>query len=854
MLPKTFLSLSFTDAAFVRAVSSRLPRGLAYFYEKSFGNGELIVSEMEKAVSDTALFVLFASKASLASTAVLFEIDQVRAKLVLQRNVKLLIFPTDRDVSFTDLPDWLQSHWVGGAGYTPSDVARYITAVLLSPEVGLISPIKVVGRGATSDQLDRLVADHLQQQKEMPRIFVLAGFTGVGRKTFADHYVRTSLAAQANLAFGPTLALPAQADAVDLYRALAVETASVDGSKTLAADQQAFQESEPSEQVSELIRLMTHFWQLGQAVTIFTTSGFFEDRGAPKIWVDELLTAIPQTATLFLVTNRRFDEDRLQAYGTAVQIHIGELSSKDVRALMNYTASRLGVEDFRAPDQLVEAIGGHPDVANAAVRLAQRRGITILEKDPAQLLNIQQTILGDVVEGTALTSAEKAILDALGWVPSLGGDLLGEIVEQGAGVAEVDFLEATQGLLTSCLITITGYRFSISPAIRHLYRRRFVTPDEIIGALGTVLGRAWQSFEASGDFREDVFEASVFIHSMTGQDIPDALKKMISPGLLGNLVSETYAKAKDSDDEQDLRRVIALGSMSKTMIMSEATREDILSNVTRAQIRMSDYDGADQTLAYIRDKNYESFEFLSGHKLRRQEKYPEAIKMLTSALEGFKYNRSAIHELALAYQRSDNIPKLTELLERHGNKVRDSAMLTDFQIGLDLARNQGAKVEAGIKRLRAMPDDQGRSDRREAQLLIKQGLHGKAQALLTSLIERRMGSRFMLRSLRAKAASWAGDFRTAQRDLEFVRSVPGRREVAVRLEAELRAAQGDYPGAEALLSTVQPHRAQDHLLLARIYELKSEDASTGYADRQALRSKVLELRARHGAAVDDYED
>ena len=853
MLPKTFLSLSFSDAAFVRAVSSRLPRGLAYFYEQSFENGELLLSEMERAVSDTALFVFFASKDSLSSNAVLFELDQVRAKLVFQRNVKLLIFPTDREVSYLDLPTWLQSHWVGQAGYSSADIARYITATLLSPEAGLISPIKVVGRGITSDKLDRLVADHLQRQREVPRTFVLAGFTGVGRKTFADHYVRTSLSAQANLAYGPTLTLAAQADAVDLYRALAVEVAG-DAVANLAEDQAAFQAAGLLDQTSELVRLMSYFWKLGQAVTIFTTSGFFEDRGAPKDWVDALLSAIPPNGTLFLITNRRFNEDRVQAYGTAVQIHIDELGSRDIRALMNYTASRLGVEGFRVADELVDAIGGHPDVANAAVRLAERRGVMILEKDPAQLLNIQQTILGDVVEESALTKTEKAILDALGWVPSLGGDLLQEVVELGAGASEKEFLDATQGLLTSCLITINGYRFSISPAIRHLYRRRFVTPEPITAALAAALSRAWTTIEATGDFREDVFEASVFIHSMSGKDIPGALKKMISPGLLSGLVAELYAKAKNTDDEDDLKRVIALGGLAKSMIMSEATREDILSTVTRAQIKMSDYDAADETLKFMTEKHYQSVDFLSGYKLRRQERYPEAIRMLKSALEGGKYNRSAIHELALAYHRSDSITELTELLERHGSKVRDSAMLTDFQIGLDLARKQGARVEAGIRRLRAMPDDEGRSDRREAQLLMKQGFPAKAQELLSGLIERRLGSRFMLRSLRAQAASWAGDFRTAQRDVEFVRGLPGRSGVAVRLEAELRAAQGDYPAAEALLSTVRPLKAQDHLLLARIYEMKSEALTTGYSDRQSLKAKVLELRARYGAVPDDYED
>lgn len=314
MQPKIFLSLSFVDAGFVRDVHARLPRGLAYFYEESFENGEKILGAMERAVGDTSVFVLFASKTSVASMAVQFEIDQARSKAVFQKNVRLMVFPTDQDVTFRDLPLWLQQHWIAGAGWGASDIARYVTATILAPEGGLSGPPKVVGRGESLDRLDGIVSEHLSFRRAMPSVYVFVGLTGIGRKTFADYYLRRSLNADANRPFGPTFMLPTQADPVDLYRTIRAETsASVDPGQ-LAADFAAFQASSMDEQVAEIQRLFGHFWSLGQAITLSSSTGFFEDRGTPKDWVSRLISTTADSALLILISNRHFDEDVIRDY------------------------------------------------------------------------------------------------------------------------------------------------------------------------------------------------------------------------------------------------------------------------------------------------------------------------------------------------------------------------------------------------------------------------------------------------------------------------------------------------------------------------------------------------------------
>jgi hypothetical protein len=389
MSAKVFLSLSYIDAKFVAEVRRRLPTGLAYFYEESFANGKRLLEEMERTVQDALVFVLFASKIGQQSPWVGFEIDQARLQQIQRKNHRVLVFPTDHSVQLSDLPNWLRSHWVPRAGWSASDIARYITAVLLEPNVGLSEGApRVIGRGKTLDLLERITADNIARSRVSPNVYFLTGFRGVGRRTFASYYIRNALAADANLAFGPSLPLSGSADLVDLFQALRTEISPVLPSDAAIKERKAFEQLPLKHQVDEVVRLIRHFSELGQAVTFVSAGGFFEDRGDPKDWVVPLISSILDPATVFVVSNRQMPPEIIQSTNNVVQLRVDELDDKDIRTLMIRTAERMGVVDFAVSDELVRAIGGHADVANAAVRLAAIKGTHILERDPHQLFNI----------------------------------------------------------------------------------------------------------------------------------------------------------------------------------------------------------------------------------------------------------------------------------------------------------------------------------------------------------------------------------------------------------------------------------------------------------------------------------
>lgn len=826
----------------------RLPTGLAYFYQKSFENGKRLLEEMERTVQDALVFVLFASKIGQQSPWVGFEIDQARLQQIQKKNHRILVFPTDREVGLSDLPEWLRSHWIARAGWSAPDIARYITGVLLEPNVG-VSPgaVRVIGRGKTLDRLEQIAADNYARTRVSPNVYFLTGFRGIGRRTFASYYIRNALAADANLAFGPTLPLSASADLVDLFQALRTEITPVLPADVALKERQAFENLSLDTQIAEIIRLIRHFSTLGQAVTFVSAGGFFEDRGDPKEWVIPLLSGVPNTATIFLISNRQIPPEVIQSIGNVVQMRIEELDDKDIRALMIRTAERLRVQNFSVSDELVRAIGGHADVANAAVRLSAIKGVHILERDPRQLFNIQTTILGENIEGNALTEPQKKILSLLSWVPGLNGDLLEKVLISD-GLTSEEFIISIENLILGCLVVATGSSFSISPAIRFVFRRFNITPPTLLKKFSQQLSREWKAAETKGEFRNDLFEAFVFMHALEGAALPPELLPLLTPGTLVDVLRENYARGKD--DPKILEQVIRWGKLSDQMKMSEATREEVLSTVARANIRLGKYSDADKIINAMSSKGYRSVPFLRGHSFRRQRNYAKAIDLLVEATRDRKLNRSAVHELALAYKKSGRLNELRKLLTKHEELIRDSAMFADFQIGVDLARNDLVAAEQAINRLRRMPDDTGQSDLRLAQLLMRRQNFKEANQLLTRLIGRDGSDNLRIRSIRAVCAARDGDFKMAQQDIDFVSEFPAWSDALAHLKASLLIEQKRPGEARKLLDAIATKGPEEWILFARALDSEADLPDTLLVDAQELRRRAAEIRAQYNFALE----
>jgi hypothetical protein len=220
-VPQVFLSLSGKDDAFVERVWRNLPEGLAFFYRKSFENGQKLIDAMEAGVDRSSVFALFASKASLQSVWAGFEVDEARLNAIRRSNFRILVFPLSEDLAAAPFPKWMQQYWIPNAGYGPKDVARYIRNVLLSPAIAPSSlAVRVIGRGQFLDVATQRLMTTVAETNATPNVLVFPGIAGIGRRTVARYFVENAFPALPELLVGPELLLPEFADLADLYRAL----------------------------------------------------------------------------------------------------------------------------------------------------------------------------------------------------------------------------------------------------------------------------------------------------------------------------------------------------------------------------------------------------------------------------------------------------------------------------------------------------------------------------------------------------------------------------------------------------------------------------------------------------------
>lgn len=855
MLTTVFLSLAGVDAQFVESVHRNLPDGLAHFYPKSFKNGENLISAMEERIGESRLFVLFASQASVNSVWVQFEIDRARLAKIKDRNFKYLVFPIDSDVSYKDLPAWMQEGWVGTAGQSARDIARYVRGVLaaMAEETGTVPP--PLGRGGLVDSARRQYQAASFSHKRPPSIFLFSGHSGIGRRTVERLLLPAVLPAWPDIRFGPEFELPPLAGLSDIYRAVRQEIEDHFSLRGFEGALAKFIVAPLGEQVNEVWQSLEHFAELGQAVTIVVGYGLYEDRGDLKPWAAAFLEAGArhEKVKLCLVSGRQLKVRDISPLSHVLQVKVDALDGSDIKTLILETAPLFGGEPALPNDTVIESIGGHPTVARSIARLLALRGPAFIDGDAKQLQDIQEEILSESLSFDNLTAIERDLLSILSWVPQLNGKMLGDIIRAHHNVTPEGLSETIDYLIAGCLVQLTGANYLISAPIRSMFRRKHGYGSvELRSKFADHLKERWTEAVADDELRIELFDAFVYMTALEGGTLPKEFSGLLLPSTLQDLVRDAYDRRHN--DEDALKRVVKWGTPALEMKMDEHTREEILSYLFRAQVRLQMYPEARHLLALMKQRGYRSSAYLEAFFLRLSGgDLDTAIVRLRDARQIGKYMDSVIADLAICFKLRGKWADLATLIREEKARVERNPVLLDIKVGMLVAAGEFDDALREISRLRGKPYDDGRADSRMATILMNRDHdHKAAYELLTQVLNRRTRGANGVRRLRALAAARGRQYEDARRDSEYLRSRPGGEDAYQRIEAEIKLAQRDYAGAEAARQKVKAETVQDRLLKARILEAQGLDIQTPLDRRDALLSEVATLRAAN-KAVDEYD-
>lgn len=854
MLPTVFLSLEGGDEKYVANIQRFLPDGLAYFYPKSFETGENLIRAMEDRVGKTSMFVLFASQKSIASCWVRFEIDLARIAKIKNSNLKIIVIPTDPSVKFSDLPEWMSSYWVGHVGNGARDVARYIRRSLIAGLLSQIPGSQIFGRGALIDQSLSRISELVVRTEKTPNAFVFAGNTGIGRRSLFRKMVPEAFPASPNLIYGPEIILPQFADLADVYRALRQEIEVDLPLDKFEEDARYFRSAKIDAQVDEVVRKMSHFSELGQAVTILTGNGIYEERGYLKPWMAPLLRKIAKDdkIKLIFITNRSIHENEIRQFDNILQVIVPRLEDQHVKTLMVQSLSALGAKPTPPAGEIILQIGGHPGIAKSAASLVARKGPTVLNADPRDFFQLQEDVLAECLNFNGLTEVQKDVLSVLSWVPQLAGETLHDLICARRGFDKKAFGEEVNDLILTCLVDVIGANYAIAGPVRTLFRRLHgYGSATLMKEFSAVIKEEWKNAKRTGKLQGELLDAIVFMAALEGGTLPAEFKGLLLPSTLQEVVRDAYNRSHE--DPSMLGQVVSWGTIARTLPMDETTREEILSYVVRALARQGDEENAEALLQLFDSRRYRSRFYLRAFYSRvHHHDYRGAISLLLDAKDVRKYLKQVVGDLARCYQKLGMWSDLRDLVKDQAEHIGRNSVLLDVRIGMLIAESEFASAETEIRRLRSMPGQEIYADGRVAMIKMRRDKDfGAAQDLLTSLLQRGTSAHTYIRKLRVVAAASNKDLRTARSDVEFLSSRIGSRDIA-SLEARIKLAEDDFDDAEVLLGVFSNPTPQEELLRAKILEGRAEHPTTPFNQRETFRHEAAWLRAKN-SSFDEYE-
>lgn len=849
MLPKVFLSLAGSDERFVDEVYRQLPKGLAYFFKTSFKDGGSLLDEMEKGVKDASIFALFVSSKTLEAKGVRFELDIARLQKLERADFRLLVFMISDDVSIKDFPNWMKDYWISSVGRSSKDVARYIRYIISDSAFGVTN--RIIGRGALVDSATEEVYRN-SRGAELPNLIFVPGIVGIGRRSVLRELLKKTYPTLPNLLAGPEFLLPQFADLGDMYRALHQE---MENGFTMEEFQRAwedFNNLQEANKIKSMSQCIEHFSSLGEAVTFVSGNLIFTDDGTLKSWVVPLSEALKTKNCLpiCIITNRQIRENQLIKIKNCIQVFVPPLPSSSIQTIISSECADLDIENVRLPENLLEAIGGHPGIARSVVRLIRQFGPNVLSRDPLMMFEIQNEILSENLRQESLNRNQKSILCILSWVPSIRSGILYEVLatndtEEGLLTKDI------QDLLLSCLVSVSGSHYAISPAVRYMFRRLHGFGDKaLLSRMSAVLTKHWE-LARSGDegLSLEILDSVAYMFALEGRQLPSELSGFITPASLFDIVRDLYNRAREESSLYE--RVIGWGAMARSMNCDEGVREEILSYVVRAMIRRRKHESLPELFQFFSDRGYRSRSFLLGFFHRTKREYRDAIPFLREAVRIRKLYRSAVHELALCLKNTGEVAELKELIDSNADWLQDSAMLLDFLAGTKLASGEFVEVDRIVQRLSSLPDDDGRSIRRRAQLLMKRDRRfGEAADLLSKAIDRKTGLEAYNRATRAVAYIYSGQKDRAREDIAFVRRrMDDGEDIARRLDVHVEIGSGHLSKALTMLDEIEHPTPMDQLMKARIFELQA-NGETSPALREKLLNQAVVIRERYRMATD----
>jgi tetratricopeptide (TPR) repeat protein len=794
---------------------------------------------MSQTVEASAIFVLFASKASLNSLWVDFEIDEARRALVLRNLARTVVFVIDPSLQRETLPQWLLRSRILHDN-APAPVAREIRHQLEALR-RMSRRIPFVNRTADIERIEELLSP--LDGSAPPRILCVSGLPGIGRRSLVREVAQRLL----NLPRVIDFKISEGDNIPDIVAKVAAKVEPYSTEAGLREPIDRITTSSASQQIRILLEDLKGINSRGELPILVDEGGIIDNFGAFTDDVLDIMNRIVQNDTIYiaLISRRRPDFAHIEGFSSLPHRTIRPLAPNDTQRLLQILCQdeTLSLSNSETAE-IAGSIRGYPPAAYYALELMRNYGKDALLQDRRRLVEFRATAFMTFLSSRdALLERQQRIVALLSNFSPLPLDVIAKITDQGGP----ELSESIIGLIDLSILYVDYLgRYCLSEPLTEIAYKLFRGMDVPYERIANTLAAHIEADNTEGlsdidlDLVRQLYRSEVY----AGRTASDTI----------HLVSDLIGLAKDFYHGQRYEKAADVG---RAALEYRPKSLEARSYLARALVKLENWKEALTEIEVMRQQGAVDWAyFLEGFLHRNKHEPREAVSKYIEALRR-GYKGVAIHrELAQCHLALDQI----EEAERHAKlaleQEEDNPFLIDIDVQIHMRRGNEEAAAQGLRNLEIV-GERSRYLHRYSTVAYRFGHFERAYEAARDAVREADRVRFEWWTQLIKCQIKTKRISDAREQLSLVddqfRRV--RTDIRLGLHARLEIESGNYSDALGYWQRLSEKGQPVHKALRRdALDGLLNHAALRDSDRIAYHKEVSDLSADLDAATVDWSE
>src|SRR5271165_1815878 len=685
-MKKAFLCYSSVDKDYVDTVARKLGRAKLLSDKISFNPGVDFRAEIQRYLDKAALFIFFASEASLRSSWCKFEVREAEMRMFgggIEAQLTILL---DLSLAISDLPQWMQ-FTKAISQPRPSQATRDIQGILYSLQPEVFKP-PFVGR---STQVNAFV-QALSIRQPCPRIFVLSGLDGIGRRTYLERACKDNL----GLNLGPYFLYDETKRVEDIYLWLYNETGDLTTRHEIKEELDLFGHLSANEQVSEVVRRLRTLCSANCLPCLVDYGGMLTDNGeyteVPAKVLDSFVRSDEEYNLAFIHQRTPFTQ-RLSCASFMFRQSIPPLDANESTVLLQQLLKRMMVKAERVQiSELCGYLGGYPPAINLAATHSKQYGIDVLMADKSVLIDFQANRFAGLMRQLKLGDKEWFVLRYL----SAELAVPFSVIVLAADISQKEAASVLRNLIEHSLVVALDDNYTLSSPIRYAVERvkGNLDSNEYKSICAKLTSEFWAGDDAAPTL--EIVDATLHAAARIGSVEFSPYADLVRVSTVHRLALECYHR-------MDYRNALRYVERAQEM---DARSQEVRELRFKTLVRLERFKDAEGELTALKNSGPRKFYYLKGFFHRMQRQFKEAVESFKAAEAAGNYSQPLLRDYAECLHRLGKDQDALEKIEVARKREPANIFILDLYIRICLASNRIEAARAALVDLERYDGDE----------------------------------------------------------------------------------------------------------------------------------------------------